>query len=256
VSVFFVRSSRTAGRSGGSRVRTLSPPDACSWSRSRGVLASPSGRGGGRPVLLLDRNPVVAGVWDYLLHVRASEVLRLPIDVGSVEDLPSFVPLEARNLVGFWLSRARSSPARSASAWARTGCWPGSFWGEAVRLRIASQLLALRGWRVRCADFHEAPDGPDISMFVDPPYEGPEGDHYRRFRHVDHEDLGAWCCSRAAQVIACGGPNCRWLPFRLLREARTTRGSSREYVWEKAAGAPFIRDSRTEVIDERHQDRI
>ena len=59
-----------------------------------------------RLVHLYESDPVLVGVWDYLLKVDADEILRLPDlpKVGDcVDDHP--IPQEAKWLIGFWLNR-------------------------------------------------------------------------------------------------------------------------------------------------------
>ena len=94
------------------------------------------------------RIPVIYGVWDYLIHVPAKEILAIPdLEPGqTVADLP--ISQEARWLVGFWLNRGASRPRTGPSAWMRDGIRPGSFWGERVRQTIASQVDRIRHWQV------------------------------------------------------------------------------------------------------------
>lgn len=109
-----------------------------------------------RAVQLYDANPVIVGVWDYLIRTPRSEIARLPLHFDHVDELD--VPAEARDLIGFWLNRGVAMPRRSPSAWMRSGIRPGSFWGEQVRHRIASQVEHVRHWTVAQADGF-APEG-------------------------------------------------------------------------------------------------
>lgn len=187
-----------------------------------------------RKVVLVERDPQIAGVWRYLLRATPAEIRRIP-DVpmdGSVDDLPSDLPQEGRWLVGFWLNRAPSRPRRSPSAWMRSGVRPGAFWGERVRETIASQVDAIRHWRLIEGDYSEAPDIV-ATWFVDPPYKG-AGRHYHHGpAGIDYASLGAWCRARRGAVIACEAGGADWLPFRPLRDIKTTRPGARaiESVW-------------------------
>src|SRR5262245_19094694 len=101
-----------------------------------------------RKVILGDSDPVICGVWDYLIHASAEEILAIP-DVKPGQTVPDLaIPQEARWLVGFWLNRGVSRPRTSPSAWMRDRIRPGSFWGDRVRLTIASQVDHIRHWRV------------------------------------------------------------------------------------------------------------
>jgi len=184
-----------------------------------------------KQVLLLDSDPVIAGVWSYLLAVSPAEILAIP-DVNEHIDELSNLPEEARHLVGFWLNRAPSAPRCSPSAWMRSGIRPGSFWGPRVRTTIATQLEFIRHWRVRCASYEEAPD-TTATWFVDPPYQH-AGKHYRHGAdRIDYAVLAAWCRSRDGQVVVCEQDGADWLPFSPLAAVKTTRRSHRsaEVAW-------------------------
>lgn len=77
-------------------------------------------------VVLCDADPVIAGVWEYLIGVSPREIRRipdLPVD-GTIND-PKILD-QAKALVGFWLNRASAAPLRSPAQWMRTGICPGS----------------------------------------------------------------------------------------------------------------------------------
>jgi hypothetical protein len=61
-------------------------------------------------VVLYDLDPVIAGVWDYLIRVTEREMRALPVDFKSTKDLPDWVPQEARWLMGFWITKWASPP--------------------------------------------------------------------------------------------------------------------------------------------------
>lgn len=67
-------------------------------------------------VTLYDKDPIIVGVWDYLIRVSSAEVLSLPdLDVGqSVDDFP--LPQEAKWLIGFWLNRGSAQPKKTRTA--------------------------------------------------------------------------------------------------------------------------------------------
>lgn len=177
-----------------------------------------------RRVLLYDVDPVIVGVWDYLISVSEQELLGLPDlpEGGTVDDLD--VPEEARWLIGFWLNRGKAQPARSPSSWMRSGVRPGSFWGERVRQRLASQLKAIRHWRVFHGDYTSARNRR-ATWFIDPTYMV-KGSYYR-YTVDDFDALAAWCQQRMGQVIVCEQVGAPWLPFEPLHSARATRNGTR-----------------------------
>lgn len=187
-----------------------------------------------RCVVLVERYPVVAELWRYLIAVPASEVRRIPL-VDSVDDLPAWVPDGGRALVGFAMSSAVTSPRRQLSAGkiklrAMGRRFEG--WSEAQRERVASQVGAIRHWQIVEGDYTAAPD-VEATWFVDPPYQvagshyvhGPEG--------IDYPALGRWCRARRGQVIACENDDATWLPFRSFAtlKAGPRSAGSPEAVW-------------------------
>src|SRR6516165_2791053 len=63
-------------------------------------------------VTLVERDPVIYGVWSYLIKVRPPEIMKLPSNIDSLDELPPWVPEEARNLTGLWFNRALPQPAK------------------------------------------------------------------------------------------------------------------------------------------------
>jgi len=192
-----------------------------------------------RKVLLTDANPRVAGVWDFLIRASVAEIRTLPV-LANGEGVDALnVPQEAKWLIGFNLARGRAHPAKTPSAW-RTDQWKSShFWGEAIRERIARQVPFIRHWKVRCANYWEAPD-VEADWFFDPPYQGRAGRQYRRFGsdNFDYEAAGRWAQERRGQVIACENVGATWLPFQPFRRATGMQGANRtgvshEAIWHR-----------------------
>jgi hypothetical protein len=186
-----------------------------------------------RKVILCEIDPILAGVWSYLIRVKPREILAIP-DVGpgsSVDDLR--ICQEARWLVGFWLNRGAPSPRKTPSRWMREGIRPGSFWGQRVRDTIARQVDAIRHWKVFNCSYTDCPTSRTATWFVDPPYVE-AGKHYRfGSERIDYPELASWCRSRSGQVIVCENEGADWLPFWELGDVKTTRAKrrSREVVW-------------------------
>lgn len=186
-----------------------------------------------KKVVLCDADPVIAGVWDYLIRVTPSEILSIP-DVptgGSVDDLK--LCQEAAWLVGFWMNRGASRPRKRPSKWMREGLRPGSFWGDRVRNTIASQVDHIRHWKVYNLPYTDCPVQGTASWFVDPPYKK-AGKHYvYGSKDIDFAHLGEWCRAREGQVIVCENEGAAWLPFEHVANIKTTRKGLRsaEVAW-------------------------
>lgn len=188
-----------------------------------------------RDVLLIDKYPVIAGIWRYLIAVSPSEIQRIP-SVDSVNDLPAWVPQEARWLVGFWMNDGTTRPCVTLSsglAGFRAAGHKTIGWGQHTKDRIAGQVDKIRHWRVIEGDYTEAPD-VDATWFIDPPYAGKAGSYYvRGSKDLDYAALGAWCRARRGQVMVCEAAGADWLPFvqRQGIKAGFSKGASSEALW-------------------------
>jgi site-specific DNA-adenine methylase len=185
-----------------------------------------------KKVVLCEIDPVIAGVWKYLIRATAKEILSIP-DVPSdstVDDLG--ICEEAKWLVGLWLNRGIAYPRKSPSKWMRDGIRPGSFWGQRVRATISSQLERIRHWTILNCSYDQAPT-EEATWFIDPPYIE-AGRHYRfGSAKIDFEQLAEWCRARPGQAIVCENEGATWLPFRHLGSFKTTRTKklSKEVYW-------------------------
>lgn len=184
-----------------------------------------------RRVLLIDKDPVIAGVWSYLIRASEAEIVALPdLEVGqSVDDHP--LPQEARWLIGFWLNRGSAQPKKTKTAFSARTERGQLVWSERARQRIASSLSKIRHWQVREGSFDSAPRDTSATYFVDPPY-GDKGRYYR-CSVVDYVRLSFWAQDLPGQVIVCENAGAAWLPFRPLAEIKSMRGTSQEVVWTR-----------------------
>lgn len=188
-------------------------------------------------VFLFDLDPVIVGVWAYLIRSTHAEISALPLlEQGqTVHDLS--VCQEAKHLIGFWLNKGSSAPCLTPSAWMRSGTRPNSYWGSAIRRRIAEQVGQIKHWKVQCVSYDALPT-PDATWFVDPPYQH-AGKHYRKGSSgIDFTALGGWCSRLPGQVIVCENEGADWLPFRPHRDIRATPKGERsdktrslEVIW-------------------------
>jgi hypothetical protein len=180
-------------------------------------------------VRLYDADPVITGVWDYLINTSEDEIRRLPLGVANIDDLEGVIPKAAQNLIGFWLNHGTTRPSKSASSWMRKGTHNSSFWGPEIRERIATQVQYIRHWSIDLASYECMVDW-DATWFIDPPYATPAGRHYR-LNDIDYDHLGKWCQERRGQVIVCEQQGADWLPFESIGAFKSTLGSTKEVVW-------------------------
>jgi hypothetical protein len=191
-----------------------------------------------RRVLLVERDPLIAATWRYLIRVSPAELLSLPdLEHGQTTD-DLALSAEARTLIGWWCSGGSAQPKKSLSKWARVQ--PGDpgwssqlFWGPRVRLRLAGQVDEIRHWRISEGDWSTAPD-IEATWFVDPPYTG-AGKYYRFGPdRIDFATLAEWCRGRRGQVIVCENVGATWLPFRPWRRIKAS---------ERTGGRPFSHEA-------------
>lgn len=178
-------------------------------------------------VILNDLNPVVAGIWDYLIHVSEAEILQLPAVVYHIDDYPSLCS-EARNLIAFWLNKGCGYPRKSATRWTYEESAKGFFWSEKCKQRIASQLQYIRHWKIYQGEY----DNDDVSYyksctyFIDPPYQyDRHGAYPYDYKYINYEELGEWCQSLRGQVIVCENEGADWLPFEFLHKQNNVHHS-------------------------------
>lgn len=186
-----------------------------------------------KKVCLFDKDPIICGVWDYLIKVKEPEILGLPLTITDVRTMD--LPQEAKWLIGFWLNKGNVSPCNIPGKWMRDNWRPNSFWGEVIRARIASQLQHIRHWKIANKSYAEV-ENQKASWFVDPPYEV-SGVRYR-FNKVDFAHLAEWCKSRQGQVMVCEQDGAKWLPFSPFRTVKALEGKkgakqSKEVIWMK-----------------------
>jgi hypothetical protein len=185
---------------------------------------------------LVERNPIIAGIWQWLIDATPDEVRSIPL-VDSTADLPGWVPLSARHLVGFSMNAATSSPRVSLSASARKLREQGRKfygWTHEMRERVATQVPYIKHWTITQGNYTDIePDHAGVTWFIDPPYED-AGRHYEYGSDgIDYDELATWCRSRLGQPIVCESPGAKWLPFRDIGAVKSgpRSGSSREAVW-------------------------
>ena len=190
-----------------------------------------------RAVTLVERYGVIAAIWRYLIRVPEAEVRRVPT-VQHTDDLPGWVPEEARHLVGFWMNTGVTRPCRQLSAGRLRLSRRGRIfegWTPATRERVAGQVGRIRHWRVVEGDYTAAPN-VTATWFIDPPYNNQAGVHYVHGPGgLDYRELAAWCRDRRGQVMVCENVGADWLPFRPFMRAKagpTGSGFSDEALWE------------------------
>lgn len=183
-------------------------------------------------VILVEKDPLIAATWRYLLTVPPAVIRALPdlLPGQTVNDLK--VCEEAKLLIGWWLNKGGEQSRKSPSSWMRQGAWANSFWGENIRARIASQLGYIRHWKIIEGDYTKVPN-IKATWFIDPPYQK-AGKCYRfGSKKINYDDLAHWCKNRKGQVIVCENVGATWLPFLPWRKIQSNhlKKISNEAIW-------------------------
>jgi hypothetical protein len=182
-----------------------------------------------RTVHLVDADPIIIGIWDYLIAVSPEEILALPELPQAGDSVDNYdLPQEAKWLIGFWLNRGSASPKKSRTAYSARSDKAQLNWGARAKQRIASQIAGIRGWTTECASYTSA-STVEATWFVDPPYVD-KGKYYR-IKFSGYEPLAQWCQALPGQVMVCEGDGATWLPFDPLGEFKTSAGKAKEKIW-------------------------
>lgn len=168
----------------------------------------------GRRVILVEKYPVVAEMWRFLIAATSTEIMSIPL-VEHVDALPDKTSQGARHLVGFCMNAATTTPCVSLSSGRKKLREMGrrfEGWSDAQRERVAAQVRAIKHWQIIEGDYTSAPD-EQATWFVDPPYNNKAGSYYVH-NALDYAQLGLWCQQRRGQVVVCENEGADWLPFK------------------------------------------
>lgn len=187
-----------------------------------------------RRVILVEKHPVIAETWRYLIGVPEQEIRRIPC-VEHVDDLPAWVPAGGRYIVGWWMNTATTTPRKRLSVGKkRLAALGRNFegWTVATRERIAKQVGFIRHWEIIEGNYTAAPN-IEATWFVDPPYNNSAGKHYPE-HDLNYFELGNWCRKRCGQVLVCENEGATWGDFRSFAtfKAGVNGNGSKEVLWE------------------------
>lgn len=191
-----------------------------------------------RDVVLIDRDPIIVAVWEYLIAATPDDIMALPIpNIG--EKVSGYTQLSEveRWFIGYWVNRNASSPRDTVRA-SGGGNRRYSCWNPRAQAEVAKLVPLVSHWRASEGDFTAAPD-IEATWFFDPPYQGNGGKYYRFANdQIDYGRLGEWALSRNGQVIVCENDEADWLPFEHLSPHRgqTNRRNS-EVLFHRPSSA-------------------
>ena len=191
-----------------------------------------------RNIILVEIDPLIAGIWRYLIHTSTREILRLPRlpKSGRLDDV-RWPCEEAKALAGFWITRGATHPNKTASQWMRDPRYIRWSWGEHSISHIAAQVEHIRHWKILERNYCNSPNR-QVTWFIDPPYID-SGTRYRYgSSNLDFSLLAQFCRERKGQVIVCEQDGADWLPFKSFYQAKANESVnggkiSHEVIWTK-----------------------
>lgn len=188
-----------------------------------------------RDIILSDIDPVITGIWEYLVGSNRDDILGLPL-LGrwrSLNDYPD-LDVRARNLISFWLWKG--SPKAKHQ---EIGKWWGvkGIWSSRTRERIANQIRFIKHWRIMSVGYDLLPSSLEATWFIDPPYQSQKLKVYKKST-ISYMHLARFCKSLKGQVIVCEQEGADWLDFRPHKSVQGAYNISnkrarysREVIW-------------------------
>jgi hypothetical protein len=157
-----------------------------------------------RSVILVEKDPRVASIWQWLIDEATSgTILALPeLRVG--EKSSDFLHIvHAATKMAFKYKTIKVTPVLERN------------WEISKRV-MAANIHKIKHWRIVCGDYSMAPD-VEGTWFLDPPYKSSPGEGYAHGSgSLNYTSLAKWAKTRRGQVICCEGQFGDYLPFRKL----------------------------------------
>lgn len=182
-----------------------------------------------RDILLVDRYPVLIEVWHYLQQCSKEDILRLPKPAIG-DDLRKYETLSEieKKFMGFLVQAAQGKPANTVTKMS-------AFYANKsdIRKQIAEELFKIKHWTIQLGHYHEIPNFPDVTWFIDPPYQF-GGQHQYKFNNktIEFDYLAEWCKNRTGQVIVCENTKADWLPFKPMCDLQGAGNTNTtEAIW-------------------------
>lgn len=193
-----------------------------------------------REVILIELNPVVYGIWNFIINEATVDwAKQLPeLEQGDdLRDIKHLTKIE-KNLLGFAVSCGSAAPSniqtKRSSAIEKIVSRRKSRI-ELLKRRLQFYIPRIKHWKVLNISYSQYKCNEPSTWFIDPPYMK-AGNAYP-FHNIDYKLLANYCKSRQGQIIVCGGMDCNYLPFEDL-DTKNLQGSIRaikEKVWLKNA---------------------
>ena len=172
-------------------------------------------------VLLVDKYPVIVGIWNYLIQATKADILALP-DLKTGDNVDTFnISQEEKWLIGFCINGGSAQPKKTAKDY--------NTWGEA-KIRIADDVQKIKHWKVILGSYEDL-ENEEATWFIDPPYQFGGEWYVKSTKHIDFNKLAEWCQGRNGQVIVCENTKADWLPFKPMVDMQGAMYKTTEAIW-------------------------
>jgi len=172
-------------------------------------------------VILIEKDPRVVKIWEWLIETATPEDIRALPDLKIGDKTSDF----------FHIVHAATKQAFHYKTIKVTAVMERN-WGCSKRY-IEKNIHKIKHWKVICGDYTEAPDIA-ATWFIDPPYKGAPGTGYGfGSSQIDYDELAEWIKSRKGQSICCEGEFGDYLPFEPLLTLKGVAGKrSHEKIYQ------------------------
>lgn len=163
-----------------------------------------------RNVTIIDKDPIIIGIWKWLQASSPADILCLPDFPKNLDQYPHLSEVE-QHFLGFCWAAGGQYPGKRAGSFISN---EPAYWQRAKK-RVAESLYKIRHWHIQLGDYQDAPNTV-ATWFVDPPYQ--HGGHKYRFgtRQLDFTALRKWIESQKGQIIVCENNKADWMDFKPL----------------------------------------
>lgn len=177
-------------------------------------------------VILIEKDPKVAGIWEWFINsATVDEIKKLP-DLKVGEKSSEFLHIiHAATKMAFHFKTIKVTPVLERN-------W------EISRRVFAENLHKVKHWEIICGDYTEAPD-IEATWFIDPPYKNSPGLGYKfSSKLIEYNALAEWALNRKGEIIFCEGEFGDYLPFEPLLQLKGVAGkTSREMIYYQSSFA-------------------
>jgi len=174
-----------------------------------------------RDILLVDKNPQIVRLWNFLQQCQPSDILRLPEPIYK-QSIDEFnISTDEKLLLGFMVAQGIASPQKIVQQFSNI---------QSEKKRIAKSLFKIRHWKIELGSYEDIPN-QEATWFIDPPYQF-GGEYYKESnKKIDFEKLADWCKTRDGQSIVCENTKASWLPFKAMVKMHGSKHTTTEAIW-------------------------